>query len=230
MYPSSFVHIISLFIVLHASQLTTNADGISGTVRGLNNRESSHIIVNTDGNLVRNRGSSNDTISREEDNSTVLEKLARNIATRKEIIGGIIQEIIRSDDMLPGLLASMKTHLPAEAQIIDDYFDCETQRLKGLFGKVIATATVHLDLSQINTCFDETAVPFQQMYRPKSVCLELIRDKSSNFTELDSYTSLKYRDVYLYHSRIMKLIKRQLRIDDDDEDDNAYWIINFFFC
>uniref|UniRef100_A0A5K4F6Z3 DUF1474 family protein n=1 Tax=Schistosoma mansoni TaxID=6183 RepID=A0A5K4F6Z3_SCHMA len=87
--------------------------------------------------------------------------------------------------------------------------------------------TIHLNFTQLNTCFNEQAEHYKKMKSDHSeeICQMLTQYNSSDLEEIDVYINMKYYNIYQFNFKLYEhdLISRIIDMLRNNSNDDRYY-------
>ncbi|CAH8498928.1 unnamed protein product [Schistosoma bovis] len=101
---------------------------------------------------------------------------------------------------------------------INEYINCKSKREAADAALISMSATIHLDLTKLNICFNEVAVHYKKRKfdHSEETCQMLTTYSTSDLEEINVYISMKYYEIYqfnfnLYQYKLFSKIIDMLR-------------------
>ncbi|CAH8500680.1 unnamed protein product [Schistosoma margrebowiei] len=84
---------------------------------------------------------------------------------------------------------------------INEYINCKSKREAADAALISMSATIHLDLTKLNICFNKVAVHYNKMKfeHSEKTCQMLTRYSTSDLEEINVYINMKFYDIYLFN-------------------------------
>ncbi|CAH8502655.1 unnamed protein product [Schistosoma rodhaini] len=105
--------------------------------------------------------------------------------------------------------------------------NCKSKREVADTALLSMSATIHLNFTQLNTCFNEQAEHYKKMKSDHSeeICQMLTQYNSSDLEEIDVYINMKYYNIYQFNFKLYEhdLISRIIDMLRNNSNDDRYY-------